>query len=251
MSSLSNNDFALSIIIPAYNEKNSLRNNVKCALQMNDKIIHEVIIIVSLYADPETLKVCQELSQLNPKVSYHIQKRNTGLGYALREGFALARGTHVQILYADCESDPERIVDFVKKAHNTNADMVIASRYLEHENIVNCPWIHYFFNRTYQKIFRILFRTKLHDLTFGYNLIRIDIIRTILWQSSKHEIATEMVLKALKMNYHIEEIPVIWKRRDEGKSTLNPIRYIYYPLMALFILLCPRKYFYTANSKNS
>jgi len=242
MNSPHKENFQLSIILPAHSEKKSLIHNVKRALKMNYEDVLELIIIVSQEADQETLKICKELSETEQKVIYHIQKNNPGLGHALREAFSLARGTHIQILYADCESDPDFIPDFIKKARQTNADIVVGSRWLVKGNAHNYPPIRYFFNRAYQQFFRILFRTPLHDLTFGYNLLRTAVVRNIIWHGQKHELVTEMVLKAIRLNYHIEEIPVSWKRRNEGKSALKITRYLYYPLMALFILICPKRY---------
>jgi len=235
-------EFLLSVVIPAYSERNSLIENVKTALK-NEEVL-EVIILVAGAADPETLKIAGKLAAGDPKISCHIQKNNPGLGYALREAFALARGSYVQILYADCESDPAAIPQFIQQARRTGADMVIGSRWVPGGQVYNYPPVRYFFNRAYQQFFRILFRTHVHDLTFGYNLIRTSVLQRIRWQAQKHEITTEMVLKALKLGYHLEEIPVIWKRRNEGKSALVLVRYLYYPLIAVAIFLCPKKHLY-------
>jgi len=228
----------LSVVVPAYNEKLSLIHNVKQALK--NKEVLEVIILVAAGADQETRNICQELAASEKKVVYHIQKQNPGLGYALREAFELARGTHVQILYADCESDPDQIPDFIHKALTTNADMVVASRWMDKGKVYNYPPVRFFFNRAYQQFFRILFHTRIHDLTFGYNLIKTDVLRNIVWHGKQHEIATEMVLKALRLKYHLEEIPATWRRRNEGKSSLLIKRYLFYPFMALSILMCPK-----------
>jgi glycosyltransferase involved in cell wall biosynthesis len=247
MHSSKKEDFQLSIIVPAYSEKDSLIHNVKCALKRNYKYVLEVIIIVSPYADKETLKICKELSETEEKVVCRLQKTNPGLGYALREGFSLAKGTHIQILYSDCESDPDLIPNFIEKAHETNADLVVGSRWLPGGKVHNYPPVRYFFNRAYQRLFSMLFLTRLHDLTFGFNLLRTDAFRNIIWHGKKHEIATEIVLKALKFNLHIEEITVPWKRRSEGKSVLKITNYFRYPFMALFVLICPKRYLYQSN----
>lgn len=233
-------ELRLSVVIPAYSERNSLIYNVEQALM--HKEVLEVIILVAGGADPETLKISQKLSCAHAKVSCHIQKKNPGLGYALREAFELVRGTHVQILYADCESDPSAIPAFIQKLRQTGADMVIASRWIPGGKVYHYPPVRFFFNRAYQQFFRILFRTHVHDLTFGYNLIGTAVLRSINWQAQKHEITTEMVLKASKLGYRLEEIPVVWKRRNEGKSSLVILRYLYYPLMAVFIFICPKKF---------
>lgn len=232
--------FQLSVVIPAYSEKNSLIRNIKEVLK--NKEVFEVIIIVAAAADPETLEICKQLATQEEKVTYHIQKINPGLGYALREAFELVRGTHVQILYADCESDPAAVPVMIRKALETNADMVIASRWVPGGAVHHYPPVRYFFNRAYQQFFRILFSTHIHDLTFGYNLIKTSVLRRINWQAKKHEITTEMVLKASKLGYRLEEIPVVWRRRDEGKSALVIIRYLYYPYIALLIFLCPKRF---------
>jgi len=230
--------FQISVVIPAYSEKESLVHNVEEALKNEDVL--EVIILVAGAADQETLSISKRLAATQRKVSYHIQKNNPGLGFALREAFELVRGTHVQILYADCESDPAAIPLFISKARQTGADMVVASRWMRGGKVHDYPPVRYFFNRAYQQFFRILFRTHLHDLTFGYNLLKVSVLQNINWQGKKHEITTEMVLKFLKLGYHLEEIPVVWKRRDEGKSALVLVRYLYYPLTALSIFMSPK-----------
>jgi dolichol-phosphate mannosyltransferase len=234
----------LSVVVPAYNEKDSLIYNVRQALK--NKEVFEVIIIVAAGAAQETLRICQELSVTENRVVYYIQKQNPGLGYALREAFELVRGTHVQILYADCESDPEAIPAFIHKARETGADMVVGSRWMPGGKVYHYPPVRYFFNRAYQQFFRILFHTHVHDLTFGYNLIKTSVLRNILWQGKKHEIATEMVLKALKLGCHLEEIPVVWRRRNEGKSKLVLMRYLYYPFMAISIFIRPKRFLCSA-----
>ncbi|MBF0572043.1 MAG: glycosyltransferase [Candidatus Omnitrophica bacterium] len=232
-------EFQLSVIIPAYSERESLIQNVRLALKNEDVL--EVIILLAGAATKETLEISKKLAATENKVTYHIQKNNPGLGYALRQAFNLVRGTHVQILYADCESDPMAIPLFIHKARETGADMVVASRWMPGGKVYNYPPLRYFFNRAYQQFFRILFRTQVHDLTFGYNLIKTSVLRSIVWQGKKHEITTEMVLKALKLGYHLEEIPVVWKRRNEGKSAHVIIRYLYYPLIALSIFMSPKE----------
>lgn len=240
--------FRLSVIIPVYNEKQSLIDNVRGALKTSYENILEVIIIVSPRADKETLDICKELSCAEKKVVYYIQKSPPGLGNALREAFGLARGTHIQILYADCESNPGMIPYFIKKACETNADLVVGSRWPAKGNVYNYPPARYIFNQAYQYLFRMLFRTRLHDLTFGFNLLKTDVVRNIVWQGKRHEFTTEMVLKLIKLNYRVEEISVPWKRRDEGKSALKITNYFYYPFMALFILICPKRIFQDLSS---
>jgi dolichol-phosphate mannosyltransferase len=236
-------DFALSIIIPAYTEKKSLIYNVNRVLKDNLDYILELIIIVSPFADKETIRICKELAEKEEKVTCCIQKSSPGLGNALREAFNLVTGTHVQILFADCESDPAAIPLFIDKAIKTNADVIVGSRWLEKGMVHNYPPVRYCFNRLFHMLFRALYNTDLHDLTFGFNLIKVSVIYDIVWQGTKHEISMEMVVKPLRLNYHIEEIPVSWTRRSEGKSKLKLTRYLCFPVMALFILIAPRKWF--------
>ena len=236
------NDFRLSVIVPAYTEKESLLRNVRRVLKDSSSYLLELIIIVSPRADPETLSICRDLEKTDRKITCLIQKHNPGLGRALREAFERVKGTHVQILYADSESDPAAIPLFIETALRTDADLVIASRWMAGGNVRHYPPVRYFFNRAYQLFFRMLYRTRLHDLTFGFNLIKREVINNIVWQGVKHEIATEMVLKALRLKYRIEEIPVVWVRRSEGKSKLQLTRYLYYPFMAFLIILTPREW---------
>jgi len=234
------NQQQISVIVPAYTERESLAYNIKTVLRENERYIKEVFIILSAYAETETHDMAIKLEREYLCVRCIVQKRNPGLGWALREAFEVATGTHVQILYADCESSPEAVKDFIAKLQETKADMIVGSRWHAQREITGYPPIRYIFNRAYQLISRILYRTPIRDLTFGFNLMSVDIVKNIRWQGHKHEIATEMVLKPLRLKYHIEELPVNWHRRNEGQSKLKLTRYLLYPQMALLVRILPK-----------
>jgi glycosyltransferase involved in cell wall biosynthesis len=235
------NNLELSVVVPVYNERISLINNVKRVLKDNDEYVFEIIMIVSQAAPLETLNACQELCDFDSRVKYYMQKSPPGLGYALRDGFRLVKGTHVQILFADCESDPAAVQFFIKKALATHADMIVASRWSVGSTLKGYSPLHLFLNRSYNFVFKRLFFTHLNDLTFGYNLLKANLVRSINWEGKGHELATEMILKPLKLGYQVEEIPVSWIRRSEGKSSLKFSNYLRYPFFALYVFLSPVK----------
>jgi dolichol-phosphate mannosyltransferase len=234
------NQYQISVIVPAYTERESLAYNIKTVLRENERYIKEILIVLSAYAETETHDMAIKLEKEYSCVRCITQRRNPGLGWALREAFEAAAGTHVQILYADCESNPDAVKDFIARLLETNADMIVGSRWHAQCEITGYPLIRYIFNRVYQFVFRILYRTPIRDLTFGFNLMSVDIVKNIRWRGHKHEIATEMVLKPLRLKYHIEELPVNWHRRNEGQSKLKLIRYLLYPQMALLVRILPK-----------
>src|SRR5437764_1321533 len=73
-------------------------------------------------------------------------------------------------------------------------------------------------------IFRTLYRTSIHDITFGYKLIRSEVLRTVNWEYGTHEFCAELLLKPLRLGYTATEIPTRWVKRPEGDSKMTFMR---------------------------
>ena len=158
------NKIKLSIIISVYSETFSLIETINKLIKYDRKYIYEIILVVSPSSSKESLNICNSLVKNIEFLKLHIQKKNPGLGWALREGLELYKGTHVAIMSSDLETEPEAIDRMVKKIEKTGCDLVIANRWMDGGGFKDYNPIKLFLNYIFQSIFKLIFNTKISDL---------------------------------------------------------------------------------------
>ncbi len=229
----------LSIVSPVFAEGEVVRELVSKLIEATGETLLEIIIVISPKSPPESKSLCESLAGEFPIVRVHTQQKFPGVGYAYREGFELASGTHILMIDSDGEMDVSAVPLLLKKMEETGADMVVGSRWAPGGGAVGYDPLKYFLNRGYQVLFQILFRTKIHDLTFGFKLMKAEVARTVIWTAQFQDIGVETTLKPIKAGYHVEEIPTVWRRRGTGTTTNNFWRNFRYVGYAMAILTAP------------
>jgi dolichol-phosphate mannosyltransferase len=124
----------------------------------------------------------------------------------------------------------------VDKLVSAGADMVVASRWMPGGGVVGYDRAKYFLNRGYQLLFRVLFRTPVHDLTLGFKLCRADVMKAMPWDSEFHDIGCETTLRPIRAGCVVAEVPTVWVCRKEGSSSnpfLNNFKYVWKALAIL------------------
>jgi dolichol-phosphate mannosyltransferase len=135
------------------------------------------------------------------------------------------------------ETEPAAVDRMVDKIIQTGCDGVIANRWLPGGGFTNYDPIKYVLNWIFQKTFRLLFWTRISDLTFGFKILNREIARAIPWQGTLHEICIETTIKPIARGYAIEQIPSVWVGRKEGQSVNTFLRNFRYVRMAFRTLL--------------
>jgi len=119
----------LSVIIPIYNEKNTL---VEIVRRVQEVPIEKEIILVDDGSTNGTAKICQELKGV--RVLHH--EKNQGKGAAIRTGLKQASGDYILIQDADLEYDPDEYLTLLKPVEKGKAEVVYGSRFTgEHRNM--------------------------------------------------------------------------------------------------------------------
>jgi hypothetical protein len=113
---------------------------------------------------------------------------------------------------------------------------VVASRWLPGGGFTGYSRIKKILNWGFQQLFRLLFFTRIHDLTYGFKLMRGELARGIVWEGSLHEIACETTLKPIRLGVPVSEVPTRWTARTQGASKNTFLRNFRYVGMALRIL---------------
>ncbi len=226
----------ISVIIPVYSEEEVLKKTVADVIGVIPAKLREIIIVVSPKSSPKTFEICKELTNIYPLVHFFTQEKNPGLGLALREAFARVTGTHTIIVDGDGEFDLRTIPKMLERAEE-GYDLVLASRWIKGSKVHDYDPLTYILNRTFQLIFRIVFWTNIHDLTYGFKLISTDILKRFKWEGIWHEIAMETTLMPLKCGYRVAELSSDWEKRKEGVSKINTwkrFRYVFFALKIRF-----------------
>lgn len=207
----------ISIILPVINETFSLEETVDILMKEDQPDIKEIIAVVAKITTPESLVVIQKLQNKYPGIIKLLKQSLPYLGGAMRDAFDAAQGDWLVMMASDLETNPRTVKDFIKEIRTGQWDIVTATRWSGGGFRSYNP-VKLFLNFAFQKLFQLLYRTKLNDLTFGFRIFKSEIVKKIKWEELRHPFLLETVLKPLKLGYKIKQIPSDWQARKEGES---------------------------------
>ena len=204
----------LSIIIPVYNEKKTIKDLIE-KISLID--ILKEITIVDDYSSDGTREILAEIESDEVKVFYH--ERNMGKGAAVRSALKHVTGDIVIIQDADLEYDPRDYPDLIRPIVEDRADVVYGSRFLGGPHRVLFFW-HYVGNRIITTFSNMLSNLNLTDMETGYKAFRNKVIQSLNLRSNRFGFEAEVTMKLAKGKYRIYEVPISYWGRDysEGKK---------------------------------
>ncbi|MEW6620524.1 MAG: glycosyltransferase family 2 protein [bacterium] len=204
----------ISIIIPAYNEENSIKQIVKEILAVD---INKEIIIVDDGSTDNTPKIIEEeINGDNIIKLYH--SKNLGKGAAIRTGITAVRGDIVIIQDADREYDPRDYPKLIQPIVEDRCDVVYGSRFLGVQSAMFF-W-HYMGNKLLTLVTNILYNTLISDMETGYKVFKTEVIKSINIKSNRFNFEPEITAKLLKRKFKIQQVPITYTGRtyEEGKK---------------------------------
>ncbi len=165
----------LSIVIPVYNEEESIPELLEWIFRVVDKhhIATEVLLIDDGSTD-QSWQVIKESSEKNPEINGLRFNRNYGKSAALQTGFDHANGEIVITMDADLQDSPDEIPGLIKLMHENNFDLVSGWKKKRHDPISKTIPSK-FFNR----VTRMVSGIKLNDFNCGLKAYRSDVIKNI------------------------------------------------------------------------
>jgi len=204
----------LSIIIPVYNEKTTIKEIIK-KISLID--IQKEIVIVDDCSSDGTVDILKDIESDDLKVFYH--ERNMGKGAAVRTAFKHITGDIIIIQDADLEYDPRDYPSLIRPIIEGRADVVYGSRFLGGPHRVLFFW-HYVGNRIITTFSNMLSNLNLTDMETGYKVFRREIIQNLKLKSNRFGFEPEITMKVAKANCRIYEMPISYWGRDyaEGKK---------------------------------
>jgi dolichol-phosphate mannosyltransferase len=212
-----NGPMRVSVILPVMDETASLKETIRILLEENSQTITEVLIVVCAKTTPESLAICQALEREQPALIKLRWQKLPFLGGAIRDCFDWATGSHVLIMASDLETDPRTVKDLIATAE-TGFDIVTATRWTQKDGFHGYDPLKYSLNWIFQQMIRLLYGTKLSDLTYAFRIFRTKWVKNIRWEELKHPFLLETVLKPMRLGATIAEVPAVWRAREEGIS---------------------------------
>ncbi|MCK4463866.1 MAG: glycosyltransferase family 2 protein [Candidatus Omnitrophica bacterium] len=206
----------LSVIMPVYNEKNTILKAVEKVLELD--ILKELIIVDDASRDG-TQEILKEKHFPN-KVKKIFHDKNMGKGGAVRTAVKEITGKIVAIQDADLEYDPMELRELAEPIKKGVADVVYGSRLWGGKTQrVHMFW-HLLGNRFLTLVADILYNTTLTDIETCYKVFRADVLRQINIKSNGFSIEPEITAKILKKKLRVYEMPISYYGRtyEEGKK---------------------------------
>ena len=207
--------FLLSVVIPVYNEFESVRTIVGKILALP---VETEIIIVDDGSTDGTQQVLTELATI-ANVHVVLKRQNEGKGAALRSGFSMTQGDIVVVQDADLEYDPRDIPSLLQPIIDGYADVVYGSRFLEQRHR-GSSLTHRFGNRLLTMISNLANGLHLTDMETCYKVIRRDALDEIPLTQNRFGIEPEITAKIARREMRIVELPIHYNARswDDGKK---------------------------------
>lgn len=206
----------LSIIIPAYNEENTIEEIIKRVSDVELPVEKEIIVI----DDKSTDKTAEILRQIQPKYSliWAENPKNMGKGAAIRIGLKKASGDFVIIQDADLEYDPKDYKNLLKPFFEQNAQVVYGSRNLGKNKHGKLSF--YIGGLGVTVATNLICRIKITDEPTCYKVFKRDLLDSLNLQTNGFEFCPEVTAKIAKCGIKIFEVPISYnpRSRSEGKK---------------------------------
>ena len=234
---------SLAIVIPTYNERETLPSLIDELEKVIEKITDKWWILIVDDGSPDgTGKIAEGLCQKYKNITVIDRKTKLGLGSAYKEGFKFALDKYnpdfIVEMDADYSHDPNEIVNMINHIHGY--DYVIASRHVPGSSTVG--W------NSYRKTIHLLAGTlaglcgeiKISDPTSGFRIFKnktLDSINFSQIRSDGFAFQIEMLYYLKKLGFRGIELPTRFVNREKGKSKMGASEAAQFIKICLFLLI--------------
>ncbi len=224
------------VIIPAYNESENLVDTINDIKKyQNNKEYSLDYIIINDGSIDNTKEVC-----LKNKFNVINLVHNLGIGGAVQTGYiyALKNGYDIAIQFdGDHQHNASYIEDLVMPIINKNVDMTIGSRFIKDLSLFKSTKLRQFGIKILSFVLKLTTHEKIYDMTSGFRAVNKDIIKIFASDYPNDYPEPETLVTIIKRGYKVKEIPVKMNERKHGKSSITPLKSIYYMAKVTYAMI--------------
>ncbi len=217
-------------VIPAFNEAENIRNVIR---DLKEHFPESKFVIINDGSTDETLSISESLGARVINLPY-----NLGIGGAVQTGFIIAeREGYDAVIQFD--GDGQHMAREIKKIleQRGSTDILIGSRFLGSDTY-KMPFFRKLGARVFSLVMSRICKTKITDATSGFRVYGKRAVQLFSAHYPDDYPEVEALILALKKKLSIKEVPVSMRLRTGGKSSITPLRSIYYMikvLLAVFV----------------
>jgi dolichol-phosphate mannosyltransferase len=227
-------EYDASIIIPAFNESNTIQKTLRNLNQVSNLKLEIVVVVDSL--DDNTISSVSLFERNNHEVRVLVQDFGPGPANAIRYGLRAASSRCLVIMMAD-GSDDVRSIPELANLIGRGVSVACASRYMPGGQQIGGPRLKKFLSKGAGQFLYLFAGIGTHDPTNSFKAYSRDFIESIQIESrSGFEVGIELVAKAHILRKPIAEIPTIWLDRMDGVSNFKMTKWI--PKYLRWFLYC-------------
>lgn len=218
----------LSLIIPVYNEENTLEAIIEKILKLQEtqylkqEEIKLELVLVDDCSKDNSLQIAKGLEEKYGNIKVFSHTKNQGKGAALKTGFIEATGDFIGIQDADEEYNPLEYAKLLEPLIENKADVVYGSRFLKRDTRRVLYFWHTFMNKGLTLLTNMYTNLDITDMETCYKLFRKDVIKKIAptLKENRFGFEPEITIKIAKEKYRVYECAISYNPRsyEEGKK---------------------------------
>ena len=212
----------VSVILPAYNEADTLEAAVTKITEALDEYTEAYEIIIAEDGSTDgTDKKAAALSEKLPVVKHLHSKKRLGRGRALKNAFQESSGEILVYMDVDLATDLRQLKELINSVEKEGYNFATGSRMLRESNVERSDTRH-IASKTYNFMVRAVLGSKIKDHQCGFKAFQRESLMQLLDEvgASHWFWDTELLVRAYLKGYKIKEIPVSWKSGRETKVRL-------------------------------
>lgn len=211
------------LIIPTYNEEKNIENTIKRILDLHNSDVD--YIVINDGSTDNTLEILD-----NNHFNYLSLPTNLGIGGAVQTGYkyALYKNYDIAIQFdGDGQHNVEYINQLIQQVEAGN-DLVIGSRFLDNLTGFKSTKTRRFGIKLLSNLIKLCTGKKITDPTSGFRACNKKIIELFSMNYPYDYPEPDTIVKVIKKGFNVKEIPVIMNEREQGKSSINTLKSVYY-----------------------
>ena len=222
------------VIIPAFNESGSIEKTIS---DLTSNAPDFDYLVVNDCSTDNTLEILKK-----SKYEHISLPVNLGIGGAVQAGYMYAynNGYDVAVQFdGDGQHNASYLDEMVKKLEETDSDMVIGSRFIEHEGFQSSG-VRRVGIKFFTGLIKLLTGKKITDPTSGFRMVNRRLISLFAKDYPKDYPEPESEVTIISKGYKVEELPVVMNEREEGVSSISMINGVYYMIKVSIAILIAR-----------